>query len=63
MDSFYSSTEDGLVLDNDPSVQQRMVTIDPKNFIGRNFLKDPEEDGQCFRARVICALLDNKDKI
>ena len=35
---------DGLeLLDGDPSVKQRMVTIDPKDLIGRTFLKDSEE--------------------
>jgi hypothetical protein len=40
---FESSTEDAKVLD-DPSVQRRMVTIDPKDLIGLTFLKDSEED-------------------
>jgi hypothetical protein len=39
--------------DDDPSIKRRMVTIDPKDLIGRTFLKDTEEDGQRFRARVV----------
>jgi hypothetical protein len=50
-------------LDDDPSVQQRMVTIDPKDLIGRTFLKDSEVDGQRFRARVFRAVLDNEDNM
>jgi hypothetical protein len=61
MDLFETSTEDGTVLDDDPSVQQRMVTIDPKDLIRRTFLKDSEEDGQCFR--VCRAVLDNKENM
>ena len=62
-ESFERSTEDGTVLDDDPSVKRRMVTIDPKDLIGRTFLKDSEEDGQRFRARVVRAVLDNKDSM
>jgi hypothetical protein len=35
------------LVDGDPNVKKRMVTIDPKDLIGRTFLKDSEEDGQC----------------
>jgi hypothetical protein len=49
-DLFESSAEDGTVLDGDPSVQRRMVTIDPQDLIGRTFLKDSVEDDQSFRA-------------
>jgi hypothetical protein len=49
-------------LDDDPSVQQ-CITIDPKDLIGRTFLKDSEEDGQRFQARVVRAVLDNEDII
>jgi hypothetical protein len=62
-DSFESSIEDGTVLDDDPSVQRRMVTIDPKDLIRPNFLKDSKEDGQRFRARVVRAVLDNEDNM
>jgi hypothetical protein len=33
-------------VDGGPSVKQRMVTIDPKDLIGRTFLLDTEDDGQ-----------------
>jgi hypothetical protein len=46
MESFERAMEDGNALDDDPSVNQRMVTIDPQDLIGRTFLKDSEEDGQ-----------------
>jgi hypothetical protein len=35
-------------VDVDPNVKRSMVTIDPKDLIGRNFLKDAEENGQWF---------------
>ena len=41
-----SKCPDDIELDSDPSVKRRMVTIDPKDLIGRTFLKDSEEDGQ-----------------
>jgi hypothetical protein len=50
-------------VDGDPNVKKRMVTIDPKDLIGRTFLKDSEEDGQHFRARVVCAVVDQEDKL
>jgi hypothetical protein len=62
-DSVEFSIEDGIVLDDDPSVQRRMVTIDPKDLIGRTFLKDLEEDGQRFRDRAVHAVLDNEDNM
>jgi hypothetical protein len=49
-------------LDGSPSVKRRrMVTIDPNDLIGRTFLKDSEEDGQRFRARVVRAVIDKED--
>jgi hypothetical protein len=40
-----------------------MVTIDPKDLIGRAFLKETEEDCQQFRARVVRAIIDKDDKL
>ena len=46
-------------MDDNPTVKRRrMVTIDPKDLIGRTFLKDAEEDGQRFRARVVRAIVE-----
>jgi hypothetical protein len=51
-------------LDGSPSVKRRrMVTIDPNDLIGRTFLKDCEEDGQRFRARVVRAVIDKEDEL
>jgi hypothetical protein len=36
-----------------------MATIDPKDLLGRTFLKDSESDGQRFRARIIQAILEH----
>jgi hypothetical protein len=44
-------------VDVDPNFKRRMVTIDPKDLIGRTFLKDSEEDGQRFQARVVRAIV------
>jgi hypothetical protein len=61
-ESFERSTENGNALDDDDtSVKQRMVTIDPKELIGSTLLKDSEEDGQRFRARIVRAVLENED--
>jgi hypothetical protein len=40
-------------VDVDPNVKRRMLTIDPKDLIGRYFLKSAEDDGQWFQARVV----------
>jgi hypothetical protein len=53
---FENSESDSTLLDGNPSVSRRMATIDPKDLIGRTFLKDTEEDGQRFRARVVRGL-------
>jgi hypothetical protein len=49
-------------VDGDPNIKKRMVTIDPKDLIRRTFLKDSEEDGQRFRACVVCAVVDREEK-
>jgi hypothetical protein len=36
-----------------------MVAIDPKDLLGCTFLEDSEGDGQCFRARIVRALLEH----
>jgi Reverse transcriptase (RNA-dependent DNA polymerase) len=53
----------GNTLDDSPNVKQRMVTIDPKDLIGRTFLMDSEEDGQRFRARVVRAVVDKEEEL
>jgi hypothetical protein len=35
-----------------------MPTIEPKDLIGRTFLKDTESDGQRFCARIVCSIAD-----
>jgi hypothetical protein len=40
-----------------------MVTIDPKDLIGRTFLKDSKEDGQRFRVRVAHAVVDREEEL
>jgi hypothetical protein len=49
-------------LEDSPNVNQLMVTIDPKHLIGRTFLMASEEDGQRFRARVVCAVVDREER-
>ena len=41
----------------------KLPTLDPTDLIGRTFLKEPEEDGSRFRARIIEAIMDNKQNI
>ena len=31
----------------------RTITFSPDDLVGRTFLKQPEEDGQCFQARIV----------
>jgi hypothetical protein len=50
-------------MSGDPTVKKRMVTIDPKDLIGRTFLKDTEEDGQCFHARHVRAVIEKEDQL
>jgi hypothetical protein len=49
--------------DGDPNVKRRMVKIDPKEIIGRTFLKDSEADGQRFRALVIRAITEKEEDL
>jgi hypothetical protein len=50
-------------VDGDPTLKQRMVTIYPKDLIGRTFLKETEDDGQLFRTRVVRAIIDKDDEL
>jgi hypothetical protein len=50
-------------LDGSPSIKRSMVTIDPKDLIGRTFLKDSKEDRQRFRARVVRAVVDKDNEL
>ena len=59
-----STRKDDVETVDGPSVERRsMVTIDPKDLIGRTFLKDSEEDGQRFRDRVVRAIVDKEDNL
>jgi hypothetical protein len=51
------------IVDEDPNLKKRTVTIDPKDPIGRTFLKETEEDGQWFRACVVRAIIDKDDEL
>ena len=44
----------------------RAITFSPNDLVGRTFLKQPEEDGQRSRARIVRKIIeleDNKEKI
>ena len=57
-------SEGQTALDDNPTVKRRrMVTIDPKDLIGRTFLKNAEEDGQRFRARVVRAIVEKDNDL
>jgi hypothetical protein len=43
--------------------KKRMATIDPKDLIGRTFLKDAEKDAQGFRVRVARAVADREEEL
>jgi Reverse transcriptase (RNA-dependent DNA polymerase) len=57
------SESDSQMVDCSPSVNRRMVTIDPKDLIGRTFLKDAEEDGQRFRVRIVRAVVEKEEDL
>ena len=40
------------------TIPRHMPTIDPKDLIGRTFLKETEADGQRFRARIVRAITE-----
>jgi hypothetical protein len=50
-------------VDGDPNLKKRMVTIDPKDLIGKTFLKETKEDGQRFRARVVRTIIYKDDEL
>jgi hypothetical protein len=58
-----STCQEDVEVRDGPSVQRQMVTIDPKDLIGRTFLKDAEDDGQRFRARVVRAVIEKEDDL
>jgi hypothetical protein len=58
-----SSEQHPDMVDRNLNVKKRMVTIDPQDLIGRTFLKDAEEDGQRFRVRVVCAVVDREEEL
>jgi len=41
----------------------RMLVFNPSNLVGRTFLKDSEEDGQRFRACIVCMIEDHDGDI
>jgi hypothetical protein len=49
-------------LDDSPNVKHCMVTVDPKDLIGRTFLMDSKE-GQRFRSRVVRAVVDKEKEL
>jgi hypothetical protein len=55
--------EDNLKLDCNQSVKKSLVTIYPKEWIGKTFLKDSEEDAQSFLVCVVHAVIDKENKI
>ena len=59
---FVRSNFDTTKLD-DPNVATRLPTIDPEDLIGRTFLKETENDGQRFRARIVRAIIDKENEV
>jgi hypothetical protein len=48
-------------LDDSLHVKQRLVTIEPKDLIGRTFQLGSEEDGQRFQACFVCTVVDKEE--
>jgi len=51
-------------LEGEPSTLKtvQMPTFSPEDLIGHTYLTDPDEDGQCFRARIVCKIEEHEDK-
>jgi hypothetical protein len=49
-------------LDCDIFVKRNVETIDPKDLIGRIFMKDNKDSGHCFQACVTCAFIAKQNE-
>jgi hypothetical protein len=58
-----TAPEEAMMDDVNQTVKRRMATIDPKDLIGRTFLKDTDKDGQRFRARVVRVLVEKEEDL
>ena len=58
-----STCQEDVEAQDGPSIKRQMVTIDPKDLIGRTCLKDAEDDGQLFRDRVVRAVVYKEDDL
>jgi hypothetical protein len=56
----FSNSDSQMSVDGSCDRKTTMITIDPKELIGQTFLKETEEDGQRFRARVVRAIIDKE---
>jgi hypothetical protein len=43
--------------------QDHLAIVDPYELVGRTFLMDPQDDGQCFRARIVDLVKDHQSKV
>jgi hypothetical protein len=57
------SFDDSLMDDNPNVKRRRMVTIDPKDLIGRTLINEYETDGKGFRARIVRDIVDKEHEL
>lgn len=48
--------------EDDLAAGKSMPTFDPTTLIGRTFLLPPEEDGQCFRGKIVKTIIERENK-
>jgi hypothetical protein len=53
-----------LSLDNSGhNKQDHLAIVDPYKLVGRTFLMDPQDNGQCFRAQIVDRVEDHQSKV
>jgi hypothetical protein len=56
----FSNSKSQMSDDGSCDRKSTMITVDPKELVGRTFLEETERDGQRFRARVVRAIIDKE---
>jgi hypothetical protein len=49
--------------DSGHNKQDHLAIVDPYELVGRTFLMDPQDDGQCFGALIVNLVEDHQSKV
>jgi hypothetical protein len=49
--------------DSGHNKQDHLAIVDPYKLVGRTFLMDPQDDGQCFHAHIVDLVEDHQSKV